>query len=219
MQKINTDKIGQIIELRKHGLSFPEISSKLSIPKTTVFRYAHKIPIQKQYYRRWFERRHSSKIMSAKQWSVAETKASQLLQTINNKELALFGAALYWAEGSKKDFGLSNTDPAMITVFLYILRKIFHVPDNDIKISIRIYEDLNRNACIRFWSKTTGIKLGRKTSINVLRGSKKGKLQYGMCRVRIKKGGMLLKEIHAINKRVSNLTMGPRSSRDRTTDS
>src|SRR3989344_2264248 len=205
MQKTDKNLTKKIINLRAHGFSLPEISSKLNIPKTTVFRYAHTIRIQKQYYQRWLERRNSSKIMSAKQWNLAGTKATRLLQIISNKELALFGAALYWAEGSKRDFNFSNTDPAMITVFLKILRKIFNVQNDNIKISIRIYENLNQKACLRFWSKTTGIKLGRNTSINILRGSKYGKLQYGMCRIRVKRGGMLLKEFHAINKRISEL--------------
>ncbi|MBI2023438.1 hypothetical protein HYT01_02660 [Candidatus Giovannonibacteria bacterium] len=205
MQKIPQTQIEKISSLRKHGYSFPEISAALSVPKTTVFRYAQKVPIQARYLPRWLERRNSSKIISDKQWADAETKAINLIYETSNKELAMFGAALYWAEGSKKDFSFSNTDPAMIKVFLNILRKIYKVADENIKISVRIYEDLNRSACLRFWTGITGIKLGKHTSINILKGSKKGKLRYGMCRVRVKKGGMLLKELCAINNRVINL--------------
>ena len=39
--------------------------------------------------------------------------------------LALIAASLYWAEGAKKDFSLTNSDPEMIRVFVMILRKIF----------------------------------------------------------------------------------------------
>lgn len=38
--------------------------------------------------------------------------------------------------------------------------------------------------------------------VHVLNGKKIGKLQYGMCRVRIKKGGVLLKKIVGLNKAV-----------------
>ena len=81
---------------------------------------------------------------------------------------------------------------------------------------MRIYEDLNRNSCLKHWSKITGIQLNNETSIYVLNGSKQGKLQYGMCRIRVKKGGLLLKKFFAIINRLEYLTESPRSSTDRT---
>ena len=124
------------------------------------------------------------------------------------------GVSLYWAEGAKRDFTFSNTDAEMIKIFVYILKKVFRIKDEDLKISLRIYEDLDKNTCLRYWSKITGIKLGKNTSIDVLKGKKKGKLEYGMCRIRAKKSGLLLKEFFAIIKRVINLT-SPHSSMDK----
>ena len=48
------------------------------------------------------------------------------------------------------------------------------------------------------------IRLDKNTSVDVLEGRKKGKLTYGMCRVRIRKGGLLLKEFSAIINHVKN---------------
>lgn len=114
-------------------------------------------------------------------------------------------ATLYWAEGAKKDFGLSNTDPALIKVFLYILRSVFGVEEERIVVSLRLYEDLNKRECLAFWSNLTGLKLDNTTSVTVLKGSKNGKLKYGMCRIRVRKGGNLLKEFFSIIKQAEFL--------------
>ncbi len=131
--------------------------------------------------------------------ALKETK--KFFSSLTKKENFLFGAAVYWGEGSKRDFGLSNTDP-LIKVFMEILKNAFNIKQQDFRVSVRIYEDLDKNKCLDFWSKVTNIPKESFMSVNVLRGKKKGKLEYGMCRVRVAKGGDLLKKIVGINKAV-----------------
>jgi hypothetical protein len=69
-----------------------------------------------------------------------------------------------------------------------------------LRISVRIYEDLDREICLDFWSKVVGIEKEKFVNVNILPGKKQGKLLYGMCRVRVTKGAPLLKEIVGINK-------------------
>ncbi len=92
-------------------------------------------------------------------------------------EKLLFLSALYWAEGSKKDFGLSNTDPELIKIFVEGLRKVFKIDNKRFRISIRIYEDLDSEKSLAFWSKITGVAKKDFVSVNTLRGKKNGKLQ------------------------------------------
>lgn len=216
--RLTQDTINRIIMLRKHGYSIPEISGKCQLSKSTVFRYIKGIDILPNHYERWLERRNASKIIAERNWTYARKKAEQLISGLTKKELTLIGASLYWAEGSKRDFCLTNTDPEMIRIFIYILRAIFLVNDSDLVISLRIYEDLDKTACLVHWSEITGINLMNGISVDVLNGSKKGKLKYGMCRVRVKKGGFLLKQFRSIIERVG-AELGPRSSMDRTKDS
>jgi hypothetical protein len=194
-----------LIRSRQQGLSIPEISRLHLVPKSTVLRWVKDVRILPKYHARWLERRNASKIISKKNWELATTRADTLIKRIDDHMLALVAATLYWAEGSKKDFSISNTDPVMIKTFLNILRKVFSVKDDDIKVSLRIYEDLDKKACLKFWSEITKVTLDERTSINVLKGSKRGKLKYGMCRVRVRKGGLLLKEFFAIINRVDKL--------------
>jgi len=202
---LSKETLKNIVTLRKHGFSIPEISRLCQVPKSTVLRKVKEVEILPRYYTRWLNRRNSSKIISEKNWGVAIRKAETLIKNIDDQNLASIAATLYWAEGSKKDFSFSNTDPLMVKMFMNILRRIFLVENKDIKISLRIYEDLDTDTCLKFWSKVTKITLGSKTTINILKGRKEGKLKYGMCRVRVRKGGLLLKEFSAIINRIDKL--------------
>jgi hypothetical protein len=205
----------QVINKRKEGYSIPELSRFFNIPKSTVFRFVKGVEVLQNYKQRLEDRRNASKIISErnknKAWEVA-------ISLLNDKDLRFFAviiSSLYWAEGTKGDFSFFNSDPEMIRVFILLLKKVFFVQDEDLKISLRLYEDLNKDDCLKFWSEITGVNLGIDTTINVLKGSKFGKLKYGMCRVRVKKGGLLLKTIFAINKQVVSLITS-HSSTDRT---
>lgn len=207
--KTSASTISQIKKLRRQGHSIPEISRLCHISRSTALRYARDIKILPQFKQRWLDRRNAGKILSERDWQHATTKYQKLIHNLSIKEKLLIGAALYWAEGSKKDFNLINSDPTMITTFINILKTAFSVPSEKIKISIRIYEDMDTGTCLYYWSKITRIKLGKETSINILKGRKNGKLQYGMCRVRVARGGLLLKELFSIIKRISSLTSSP----------
>lgn len=203
VKKISNEVITKIIKLREKGFSYPEISKQLNIPKTTVRRYAYRVKIKDEYLKQWTSKRGGSLSTKLRKEKKAYEKARKLINNLTSKEKILFISALYWAEGSKKDFGLSNTDPLLIKVFVTTLREVFEIKDEEFRVSIRIYEDLNKDDCLEFWSKVVNIPKENFVNVNVLRGKKVGKLQYGMCRVRITKGGELLKMIHAVNKTVA----------------
>lgn len=191
--------IKKMIILRKKGYSLSEISNYFHIAKSTASRKVGNILPDEEYKKILQNKRNSStKIRNAKEKKSLE-EAENLISNLSTKEKLLFISALYWAEGSKKDFGLSNTDPALIQVFVNGLRQLFLIPDERLRISIRIYEDLNRDDCLQFWSKIINIPQEKFVSVNVIPGKKKGKLLYGMCRVRVTKGEVLLKKLKAIN--------------------
>ena len=83
------------------------------------------------------------------------------------------------------------------------------IDDDRLRISIRLYEDLDRSKSLFFWSRVVGVPEEKFVNINILPGKKKGKLEYGMCRVRVAKGGDILKQIMGINKAVAQLFLAP----------
>lgn len=192
----------KIIFLRERGHSIPEISRECGISKSTASRHAKTIKILPEYHQRWLARRNASQIISERGWQTAHKKAEELFPSLTWRDKILINAVLYWAEGTKRDFNFINTDADMIRFFVHVLKNSFHIKNDDFKITLRIYEDLDKNSCLRYWSEVTGIDLGKNTAVNILSGSKKGKLQYGMCRVRVKNGGLLHKEFFSIIKRI-----------------
>jgi len=203
--RIKRGAVSKIKGLRRRGRSIPEISTLLAIPKSTVHRYVRNVDVSIGYQERLLARRNASKIISQRNWDFARQKAKSRLGGLSEKELALIAVCLYWAEGAKRDFTFSNTDPRMVKVFITILKKVFDIKKERLQISLRIYEDLDKTKCLKFWSKVTGMVLDKNTSVNILKGMKSGKLQYGMCRVRLRKGGLLLKEFSAIIDRIIEL--------------
>ena len=107
----------------------------------------------------------------------------------------------------RKTFGLSNTDPNLIRVFVNCLEDVFKVDKTRLRISARTYEDLDKEKCLDFWSQITGVRKDNFVSVNILAGKKKGKLEHGMCRVRVLKGGDILKKIVAVNKVIADLSL------------
>jgi len=134
----------------------------------------------------------------------AEEKALDTIRTLSDKEKIIFLSALYWGEGNKKDFNLMNSAPRLIKVFITGLHTVFDISPDRLRISIRLYEDLDRVTCLHYWSQVTGIRVADFISVDTIKGKKKGKLKYGMCRVRISKGGDMLKYIQSLYKQISS---------------
>lgn len=199
-RKIDLGTITKIKMLRAHGHSVPEISKLVLASKTSVLRYITGVQILPEYLAEWSGKRGGSRRRKLIQERQAFEDGKDLVSIPSQKEKMLYMAALYWAEGSKGDFGLSNTDPELIRIFVNGLREVYGITDDRMRISVRIYEDLDREQCLDFWSKVVGIDKAKFVNVNVLSGKKKGKLLYGMCRVRVTKGAFLLKKIIGINK-------------------
>lgn len=194
-----------IKELRQKGYSLPEISKKLRIGKTSVFRYIRGVKILPKYIKEWRSKQGGSiKRMEARK-KYAQDQARKTITSLTKKEKIIFLSALYWGEGGKTDFNFINSDPNLIKVYIEGLQNVFGVTKDKLKVSIRIYEDLDKEKCLEYWSFVTGVPINKFVNVNILKGKKIGKLSYGMCRIRITKGGDMLKYIKAVYGRVSAL--------------
>lgn len=190
-------QINRIIFLRKHGHSLPEIRHLTGHGTATIFKYIQDIRILPKFQDLWKNKRKSSVARMLKEQKKAQDQAKRLIRKVERKGRILIAACLYWAEGEKKDFSLSNTDPNLIKIFVECLKE-FGITKENLRVTIRTYEDLDRERVCNFWSKVVGIPKKSIINVNILKGKKKGKLQYGMCRIRVIKGGYLLKLLHAL---------------------
>lgn len=201
-KRISQEVIESIRKLRKQGLSLNEIRKLYPIGYGSIFRYIKDVEMFPQYRKSWLGKRGGSRRRKERLEAEAYEEAKKAVPVLTEKEMQLFLAALYWSEGTKTDFSLTNSDPEMVKVFTKGLKEVLKIPSTRLRVSLRIYEDLDKDRCLAFWSKITGIQPEQFVSIIILKGKKVGKLNYGICRVRILKGGNVLKYMAALKKRV-----------------
>lgn len=182
--------------LRRRGMSIGELVTLSGIPKTTVWHHVHAIRIPERYLRILKAKQGGSAKRSQKHWEKARIQAQELL-TSNSRESALILAMLYWAEGHKRSCEFTNSDGAMVRIYVEILRKVFGIPAQKIKPTLRIVSGMDRKACLAYWSQMTGISK-HKFVIRLNDGGNSGKTRYGMCRITAQKGGDALKLIMSL---------------------
>lgn len=187
-------EIKKIKNLRETGHSLNEIKNVLNRGYGTIFRYMKDVPILPEYRDIWKAKRGGSKAKSDRDWEEAKFHASCIIGNLGSTEKMLILSCLYWGEGNKTELSLVNSDPSMIRVILVCLKDL-GLKNYDLKISLRLFEDIDRKKAISFWLKTLLLPKGTITKIDVIKGKKVGKLKYGMCRVRVKKGGKYFKLI------------------------
>ena len=212
---LSPEKVERIKLLRSQGHSLSEISREIGIGQSTACRYVQGIKILPKFRKIWLKKRNGSTKRKEKAENLAIYKAGLIVRKLSDKEKLLILSSLYWAEGAKVDFNLTNTDPDLVKIFIKSLKDVIGISDDRLRLNIRIYEDMDSETCVKFWLNLTGLTRDNLSSVNVLIGKKLGKLKYGMCRVRVTKGGDVLKYLVAVRQRIITLFEGPHSSMDR----
>jgi hypothetical protein len=102
---------------------------------------------------------------------------------------------LFWAEGSRsRNFvEFTNSDPAMVRLFVDFLRQSFHVPDEKIAVRCSLFADhLPRQREVeQFWLDATRLSSTnlRKSIVNryskYSKKKRQNKLPYGTCRIKV----------------------------------
>lgn len=188
------EEIKEIKNLRKTGHTLSEIKNITNRSNGTIWKYIDNVSVLSEYQERWKAKRGGSKGKSSREWLEAKNNASNIIKNIGHSERMLILSCLYWGEGNKTELNLINSDPSMIRVVVACLRDL-GIKDIDLKISLRLYEDIDKKKAINFWSNVLSLPNGHIQKVNVISGKKVGKLEYGMCRLRVRKGGRYFKLI------------------------
>lgn len=161
-------------KMRRQGKTYNEITRKLGIPKTTLnywFVGIELSPQQKALIRKnwikaiinsrdnaikWHNEQKEGRILLAK--NQAETVLSKI--NFNDQvvlELAL--AMLYLGEGSKKTqtTSLGSSDPEILKFYFRAIKKLYHVENNKLYISLHLRADQNVEATKKYWARTLNL--------------------------------------------------------------
>jgi hypothetical protein len=219
MQALSDKEIHNIKLLRQDGNSISEISRATGRGKATVSRYVQDVVVSGDNLRILHEKQGGSRVRAEKAWEVAKMQAERMLSPpFSQRERLVTLAALYWAEGTKRELGFINSDPSMIRMFILNLGEL-GVKKEDLQLSLRIFEDINRDEVIEYWATVLKVESSSIMSVTVLRGKKQGKLPYGMCRVRVKNNAPYFKVLMSMIQILGTHCSSPRSSMDRTAHS
>lgn len=166
----------EAMRLRMLGKSYNEIAKGLDVGKSLLSYWLRDLQLSSQakkilraksnYSKEKFARynRQKHELVQKENKEIKE-KFQRKIGKIDNRELLLLGAALYWAEGYKRHGGkrasphisFSNSDVDMVRVFLRFVREVLKITEKKIKPLIHIYPDTDKESAIGFWSDTTGI--------------------------------------------------------------
>lgn len=205
----------QAMKMRLKGRSYNEINKELGIPKSTLSDWFSKMKLSDKANARLkgrvyqgtlnglVKRNKAQTHLAQKRARETQREAADEVKKFSNYELLLVGAALYWGEGYKKAvvkngkerthhmIGFSNTDPIMIQIFMKFLREVLNIDNSAIKVNVRIFEHINADEAIQYWSNITKLPVENfhAPSYTVSKSSQGKKpynqLPYGTIQVRV----------------------------------
>ena len=164
------------IKLRKQGKTYGQIKKKLGISKSTLSDWLSKYPLsQEQLNFLKQNRKYNRQVAIEKTIIVKQKKREVRIQStyreqqkywvsLSQRELELAGIFLYWGEGNKRLDGsvfLNNTDPKVMKFALYWYINGLKIPKEKIKVALHLYNDMNVEDEITFWSKILNMPLSQ----------------------------------------------------------
>ncbi len=198
------------LALRLEGKTYGEIRGSFKIPKSTLSNWFSTLKLnsnvkkileskRKAGYLKLLEFNKIRTLSIKKENEDIRKDYESRINKLNNRELMILGAALYWGEGYK-NFNLkkgaypyicfSNSDPLMHKVFVPFLERILKITKNRIKCQVMIYPNTNPQKAVQYWQNITQIPVENfRTQLTVSRASQ-GKrpwnlLPYGTLQLRV----------------------------------
>lgn len=193
------------LALRKQEMSYSQIKKILGISKSTLSYWLRDYPLSEQRIKelkRIGARRNEQAIEKYRETMhrKREKRLTEIYQTqkklilpLNNREFFIAGLLLYWGEGTKcrrDGLSISNSDPSVIRFFIYWLKKSLAIPKKKIRILLHLYNDMNINNELNYWSKILRIPLRQFNRSYIkktpsTRINHKGGFGHGTCNARI----------------------------------
>ena len=196
---IDETKYNQAVVLRKNGQSYDLISKKLSISKSTLSswfshqQWSDEVKNNLNLLRLKKSKKNLIKanlvrINNQKDKRVSYIREARFeFKKLINNPLFLVGISIYWGEGDKTDNGrvaVINTDPELLKTVVKFYRECLRISDDKLRVGLFIYEDIDQNIAVRFWSDKLKISKRQFIKIQKLKSQSrltKNKIKFGIC--------------------------------------
>lgn len=213
------------IKLRKEGLSYSEIASRLLVSQASLSLWLRDIKLSKVQVEKLSIKKINGQAKGAKirheKRIIAQEKilkdSVRQIKILSRNDLFLLGIMAYWCEGAKQKENnvsqavvFSNSDPLLIKLFIKWLKEICFLTDEDLKFSLYIHENANVIRAINFWSNELNIPKEKfnkpifKRHIAETKRNNIGKSYVGLLRVTVRKSTNLNRQIEGWVKGIGN---------------
>ena len=185
--------------MRRQGKSYQEIHGALKVPLSTLSDWFSEIGWSKDVAKKLAAKvqvQHTVRLVKldkirgqhlARAYEEARGEAKEDLEILKYNPLFIAGLMLYWGEGdkaTKAQVRLANTDPGLIKLFAFFLRKVCNIPANKIGVHILTYPDIDDKANRQYWSDVSGIAPEKfLKSVHIQGRHKTRRLGHGVCSV------------------------------------
>jgi transposase len=204
-------------DMRRDGASYGEITAELGVSSSSVSLWVRDLPVPPGLRKR---AAHAHRISGAR-WTRerdrreaerAEVKraAAARVGDLNDRELMLVGAALYWAEGAKdkpwarrEKVALINSDASVLQLFARWL-DLMGVAEERRGYRLSIHETADLDVALSYWSEVLGVPLERFARPTIKRHQPKtvrhntGDDYHGCLVVSVRQGRVLYQQIDGL---------------------
>lgn len=166
-------------KLRSQGESIKVIAKKLGISKSSASTWTKDIILTVDQLEKLYQRQLKGselgrtkgaliqKQRRIEKYNQAYQKITTQIGSLSPREKLLIGAALYWAEGTKKGrrVDVCNSDPNLVKFMLNWFKEQFSIPNSGFRIQLGINEDhKSREEVVKkYWSDLLNIPLSQFT--------------------------------------------------------
>ncbi len=192
----------EALKLRLAGKSYNEIQRELGVPKSTLSGWFKDLVLSDKARSRLngrlrigsevlIKRNKMQTVHAERRAREAQAQGKSRIGDFSEHDLLLLGAALYWAEGYKRlavrggkermahRISFLNADASMIHAFMRFLHEALSVPDEEVRLTMRLYPHINESEARRYWMRATRLPESRfEKTTNMISGASKGKRPY-----------------------------------------
>jgi len=223
MAKIKEKEAAQ--QLRVNGYSIKQIAQELHVSKSAVSVWCRDISLSKAAQKKLLA--NSTARNAAGMLAYSEQKRRTREQTtlqntsigadnlgnLSDRDIYCVGLGLYWGEGYKRgnrEFGFTNSDPAMIQFYIKWLQTVFDIKRTDLilRVSINQQHEKRIQEVEQYWSEITNTPLSQFTKVSLIKTSSKKQYEnaathYGTLRVKVSLGSNYREQVLGAIKRIS----------------
>jgi transcriptional regulator with XRE-family HTH domain len=188
-------------KLRKQGLSVKEIEKKLKVSRSSVSLWVRDIrltqkQIEKLYLNKKTGQLKGSIVAAMNKIKTRETITKTLIEEgekeirkISQRDKFIAGVMLYFAEGEKsgEHINFSNSNSQAIKFMIDWFQEFCKIPEEKIRCSLYLHDNLNESKAKKYWSTLTKIPLSQFRKSYIVRNNpnrlRKTKNIYGVLRI------------------------------------